>query len=359
MNIKPVEWKDNQLFLIDQRLLPQKEQYIICTSYEEVINAIECMAVRGAPAIGISGAYAAVLAAISYSQQFSDGQGCDFFYIALRQACDDIGRARPTAVNLKHSMDTFRTLIDEHQALATPIHQVIGLVERAAIQLHREDAENNVRMANIGLEYITATNAYPVTVMTHCNTGALATAALGTALGVIKLLHTRHSLKEVIVNETRPWMQGSRLTVWEMEKENIPYQLICDSAAAFVMKTMGVQWLIVGADRITANGDVANKIGTYSLAIAAKHHGVKVMVVAPKTTWDFSMDSGDLIPIEARAASELVQWRDVSFGLLEAKGYNPVFDVTPHHLIDILVCEEGAIESPTKEKIAEFFNATR
>jgi len=354
MNIKPVEWKNSCLLLIDQRLLPQEEKKIICSSYREVTDAIECMAVRGAPAIGISGAYAAVLAAISYGDQTGDD-----FYAALRQACCDIERARPTAVNLKHSMDLVRVLIDNHQTLNTPIDQVINLIEKAAIQLHTEDAENNVRMANIGLECITAMSSHPVTVMTHCNTGALATAALGTALGVIKLLHAHHQLKEVFVNETRPWMQGSRLTVWEMEKEHIPYRLICDSAAAFVMQTMGVQWLVVGADRITANGDVANKIGTYSLAIAAKYHGVKVMVVAPKTTWDLTLESGEMIPIETRAASELVQWRDVSFSLLEANGYNPVFDVTPHHLIDVLVCEDGYIESPTKEKITAFFDKKR
>jgi methylthioribose-1-phosphate isomerase len=351
MNIKPVEWKDGCLLLIDQRLLPQEEKTIICTSYQAVIDAIICMAVRGAPAIGISGAYAAVLAAIACSNQVGDN-----FYIALRQACGEIEHARPTAVNLKHSMDLVRSLIDSHQALQTPIVQVIQAIEKTAIQLHTEDAENNVRMANVGLAYIAATRDRPVTVMTHCNTGALATAALGTALGVIKLLNAHHQLKEVIVNETRPWMQGNRLTVWEMEKEQVPYRLICDSAAAFVMHKMGVQWLIVGADRITANGDVANKIGTYSLAIAAKYHGVKVMVVAPKTTWDLTMESGEMIPIETRATSELVQWREASFGLLDAKGYNPVFDVTPHQLIDVLVCEDGYVENPTKEKIAEFFN---
>lgn len=354
LQVKPIIWQTTSLKLIDQRLLPQQEIYVECLTYQEVIVAIQEMIVRGAPAIGISGAYAVVLAASYFSRLEKH-----LFLQSLYKSISEIEAARPTAVNLQASMTSMRNIIKAYEKTEHTPEEVNVFLEKAASLIHEDDAKNNVKMASFGLEAILScednTGTASIPVMTHCNTGALATAGLGTALGVIRFMSAQGCLEQVFVNETRPWMQGNRLTVWEMEKENIPYQLICDSAAAFVMKKFAVKWLVVGADRITANGDVANKIGTYALAIAAKYHGVKVMVVAPRTTWDLSIESGEDIPIEERDMKELVQWRQTEIGLAHARGYNPVFDVTPHELINVLVCEEGCIWSPNAEKISAFF----
>ena len=292
----------------------------------ETATAIHDMIVRGAPAIGIAAAYGVVLAA----QRGDDPQA----------ALDTLARSRPTAVNLNWALARMKRRIDAGADAAAL------LVEAQAI--HAEDLAMNRAMGEAG----TALFAQPVSVLTHCNTGALATGGHGTALGVIRSAHARKLLKSVYAGETRPWLQGARLTAWELHKEGIPAQLVADSAAGSLMARKLVDWVIVGADRVAANGDVANKIGTYSLAVLARHHAVKFMVVAPSSTVDLATPDGDAIPIEERAAIELTQFRGQNLAPIEFPALNPVFDVTPATLIDVLVTERGVVENPDSRKIA-------
>lgn len=324
-----IVWAEDHLKLLDQRLLPHQEHYLECRSAEEVAKAIHEMAVRGAPAIGIAAAYGLVLA------MRKDPGSYD-------QAERILAQSRPTAVNLRWALDRMRMLLDRsHTAL---LHE--------AKRIHAEDLEQNLRMAEIGAALLPQ-NAR---VLTHCNTGALATGGHGTALGVIRTAHTQGKLKQVYATETRPWLQGARLTAWELHKENIPTMLLADGAAAFLMSQGKVDWVIVGADRIAANGDTANKIGTYALAVAAARHDVKFMVVAPSGTFDLNCPNGAAIPIEERHASELTEFRTHAIAPAGVQAYNPVFDVTPAEFITAIVCERGHIPVPNRNKIRALLN---
>jgi len=330
--IRAVLWQGDHLRLLDQRLLPREEAYVDCRTSDEVAQAIRDLVVRGAPAIGIAAAWGVVLAARQ------DRAGLDDALARLRAA-------RPTAVNLMWALDRMQRAIARDadvDALAS---------EAQAIQ--DEDLAANRRMGELGAALIAPGSG----VLTHCNTGSLATAGFGTALGVIRAGVSAERIAQVFAGETRPWLQGARLTVWELLRDAIPATLVADSAAAHLMSTGQVQWVVVGADRIAANGDTANKIGTYQLAIAARHHGVKFMVVAPSSTVDMATASGNDIEIELRSPDELFGYAGQRTVVEGARAWNPVFDVTPAALIDAIVTERGVVEHPDAARMAAVFGA--
>ncbi|GAP66596.1 methylthioribose-1-phosphate isomerase [Mizugakiibacter sediminis] len=318
--IRAVQWRDDHLRLLDQRRLPFEEAWIDCADAAAVAQAIRDLAVRGAPAIGIAAAWGVVLA-------MRRGADLDVVLATLRAA-------RPTAVNLMWALDRMKARI------AAGADAAALVAEAQAIQ--DEDLAANRRMGALGAALIAPGSG----VLTHCNTGSLATAGFGTALGVIRAGVAEGRIARVYAGETRPWLQGARLTMWELVRDGIPARLIADSAAAHLMKSGAVQWVIVGADRIAANGDTANKIGTYQLAIAARHHGVGFMVVAPSSTVDMATPGGDAIEIELRDPAELLEVAGRRMVAEGAQAWNPVFDVTPAALIDALVTERGVIERP-------------
>lgn len=322
--LAPLRWDDVTLHVLDQRWLPQQTRWIACERMLDAVDTIATMAVRGAPAIGITGAFALALAR---------REGID-----LLTAEQTIKNARPTAVHLAWAVDAALT--------AVPDGDPARLLEFAQA-LQAEDARLNQQMAAHGAALLPAGRA----VLTHCNTGALATGGWGTALGVIRTAHAQGQITEVIVDETRPWLQGARLTAWELAEEGIPHRLIADGAAAWAMRQLRPSWVIVGADRIAANGDTANKIGTFSLAVLARSLGVKMMVVAPLATIDWDLADGSGIPIEERSASELTSMRGQPLAPAQTPAWNPVFDVTPAHLIDALVTEAGVVLQPDARKL--------
>jgi methylthioribose-1-phosphate isomerase len=329
--IRPLRWTGDALELLDQRKLPFATEYVTCTTSDEVAAAIHALVVRGAPAIGIAAAWGVVLA-----ERAIEAADVDEAAARLEPALQQLNAARPTAVNLAWALARMRA------ALARADGNWRQVLENEAHAINSEDLAANRHMGVLGAALIEPGSG----VLTHCNTGSLATAGFGTALGVIRAGVAQGRIAHVFAGETRPWLQGARLTAWELQQDGIDATLIADSAAAHLMKTGKVQWVIVGADRICANGDVANKIGTYQLAIAAKHHGVGVMVVAPSSTVDMHTANGDLIDIEERDPSELHAisgTRTVAEGIV---GWNPVFDVTPHSLIDAIVTEKGVIRHP-------------
>jgi methylthioribose-1-phosphate isomerase len=327
--VRAVQWQGDHLRLLDQRLLPREEHWIDCRTAAEVTQAIRDLVVRGAPAIGIAAAWGVVLAA-------QQGEPLDTALPMLRAA-------RPTAVNLMWALDRMKKRIAAGADAA-------ALAEEAqAIQ--DEDLAANRHMGELGAALISAGSG----VLTHCNTGSLATAGFGTALGVIRAGVASGRIGHVYAGETRPWQQGARLTMYELVRDGIPARLIADSAAAHLMKSGAVQWVIVGADRIAANGDTANKIGTYQLAIAARHHGVKFMVVAPSSTVDMATPDGEAIEIELRDATELLSTGGQRTVVEGAEAWNPVFDVTPAELIDAIVTERGVIERPNAAVMQAIF----
>ena len=338
---RAIEWRDQQLILLDQRLLPNTVEFLHINSVADTYDAIKNMVVRGAPAIGVTAAYGVVISALKHCQQDQ--------HSAIQQIEIDIAKlskVRPTAVNLVWALQRMQNCMRNQN------NDCLDALENEAIAIHEEDIAANKAMGELGASYIDKQS----TVMTHCNAGALATGGYGTALGVIRSAFAHGKLQKVFANETRPWFQGSRLTAWELEQEQIPVNLICDSAAASALRAHHVDWIIVGADRVAANGDVANKIGTYSLAVLAKHMGKKFMVVAPTSTIDLNSSHGDDIEIEQRGRQEVTHVGDKVMATEGANVWNPVFDVTPAELVDVLITERGAVENPSTSKIAHLFN---
>jgi methylthioribose-1-phosphate isomerase len=337
-SIQPINWQDDALFLLDQRRLPAELIWLEYDHPNDVAIAIKDMVVRGAPAIGITAAFGVVLAA----RQAWNVAGVNWKQ-AMTAPLARLAESRPTAVNLHwaiHRMTIlYETLPDNESA-----EQVL-LKEAQAI--HAEDIAANHLMGQLGADLIDPKS----TVLTHCNAGALATGGFGTALGVIRQGYADGKIVQVYADETRPWLQGSRLTAWELQQDNIPVTLQAEGAVAALMATGKLDWVIVGADRITANGDVANKIGTYMLAILAKYHGVKMMVVAPTSTIDWQLNSGDEIPIEQRPEYEVTMINGQQLAPEGVPALNPAFDVTPASLIDVIVTEAGVILSPSIEKM--------
>jgi methylthioribose-1-phosphate isomerase len=332
--IRALEWTGGRLRLIDQRLLPERLEYLEITTLEAVAAAIRDMVVRGAPAIGIAAAYGVVLGARAHASQSPDR-----WKALLAPDLERLAAARPTAVNLRWAVDR----MSEALPRATEPDALLAL----ARMIHAEDIAGNRRLGAFGAELLPP-RAH---VITHCNAGALATGGFGTALGVIRAAAGSGGIERVYAGETRPWLQGARLTSWELEQEGIPVMLMADSAAAHLMKSRRVDWVIVGADRVAANGDVANKIGTYALALLARHHGVRFMVAAPTSTFDPKTPNGDAIAIEHRPVEEVLAFRGQRHSAASA-AFNPAFDVTPAALVDVLVTERGVIHAPDLERIA-------
>ncbi|WP_349431463.1 S-methyl-5-thioribose-1-phosphate isomerase [Methylomarinum sp. Ch1-1] len=332
IGVQALKWTGSSLQVLDQRLLPEQVSYHEYRDAGGIAEAIKVMQVRGAPAIGIAAAYAVALSVMRHCQD-----GAADWRVEVEHDFEALAASRPTAVNLFWALDKMRQALDYENV--DPVASAVATAE----QIHDDDLEGNLRMGELGAEVLGDANS----VMTHCNAGALATGGYGTALGVIRSAH-RRGLKRVYACETRPWLQGARLTVWELAQDGIEATLIADSAAAWLMKNGKLDWVVVGADRIAANGDVANKIGTYSLAVLAKQHGVKMMVVAPMSTIDFAIETGDGIEIEQRNQAELLPdcyLREDSL----VHAWNPVFDVTPAELITAIVTERGVVMNPAQQ----------
>jgi len=325
-NIRAIRWEEDQLCLLDQRLLPQQEIWLNLSDYREVAVAITQMVVRGAPAIGVTAAYAMALAV-------QEMRGLKDWQARLQGAATEIKAARPTAVNLAWATDRQLVLAQTH----TTAEQAAAALLQAAHDLLAQDIADNQRMGRYGAELMPQQGG----VLTHCNTGSLATGGYGTALGVIRASISAGKHLHIYADETRPWLQGARLTAWELQKDGIAFHLNADSAAAYLMQQGLIQAVIVGADRIAANGDAANKIGTYSLAVLAQYHHIPFYVAAPLSTVDFAMPSGEGIIIEERPAEEVQQCAGRQVAPLAVEVRNPAFDVTPASLIAAIITERG------------------
>ncbi len=335
--IRAITWGGNSLFLLDQRILPKQKTEIELHTPEDVARAIRDMVVRGAPAIGITAAYGVVLAAKQRYQQNPQQWKQD-----IQQDMKVLAESRPTAVNLFWALDRMQHCIETLEG------DPFEVLKQEADAIYEEDIQANYTMGKLGASLIANDGK---AVLTHCNTGSLATGGFGTALGVIRQAYMDGKTSSVFADETRPWLQGARLTAWELVQDKIPVTLLAEGAAASLMKQGKVSWVIVGSDRIAANGDVANKIGTYSLAVNARHHGVKFMVVAPTSTVDMNIKQGDEIPIEQRAQDEVLSCGGNRIAAEGASAWNPAFDVTPANLIDAIVTEKGIVEKPDLVKM--------
>jgi methylthioribose-1-phosphate isomerase len=332
----PLTWQEDRLHLLDQRWLPHQQQIVVLATAAEVAQAIKDMVVRGAPAIGIAAAYGVVLAA-----QSAYAQAPPHWQTIIIADLQKLAQARPTAVNLVWALQRMQT------HFSTIVADPVPILLAEAHRIHQEDLAANHRMGKLGADLLPAA----CRVLTHCNAGALATGGYGTALGVIRTAHRAGKLSQVYADETRPWLQGARLTAWELLQDNIPVTLLADSAAAALMQQQRIDWVIVGADRITAKGDVANKIGTYSLAVLARQHGVKLMVVAPTSTIDMNLMEGSAIVIEERSSAEVLTISGQAIAPVGAQTWNPAFDVTPSHLVDVIVTEKGVVTQPNLERM--------
>jgi len=330
--IQSIEWKENRLRLLDQRRLPSETVYIDCIDAERVTRAISELSVRGAPAIGIAAAYGVALAARGI-----DASDFDDFLKQLTPLCDQLTSARPTAVNLRVAVDRMKRVV--YAGRDAPLKLLFDALLTEAQALHREDLEINLAIGAAGAARVNAGDG----ILTHCNTGSLATGGYGTALGIIRAAWAAGKKIRVFAGETRPVLQGARLTMWELREDGIPATLITDGMAAHFMRRGDIQCCIVGADRIAANGDVANKIGTYSLAVLAKAHGIPFYVAASLATIDRATPTGDTIPIEARDPTEITHIGGVPITPSGITVANPAFDITPARYITAIVTEKGVV----------------
>lgn len=336
-------WEDGCLKLLDQTQLPQKTVYLDCKNYTEVAEAIKRLSVRGAPAIGASAAYGLVLGALSVK----DCARSEFIK-KVEDIAREIASTRPTAVNLQWALNRMVARLRSSRAEDTA--EIISELLDEAHTIFDEDVQGNKQMGQYGAELIPR----GARILTHCNAGALATAGYGTALGVIRAAHEKGLQVSVYADETRPLLQGARLTAWEMMQEGIPVTLITDNMAGYLMKKKMVDLVIVGADRIAANGDVANKIGTYGVAVLAKEHGIPFYVAAPMSTIDFSLDSGEQIPIEEREWHEVTRWGGHVIAPEGVQVWNPAFDVTPSELVSAIITDKGVARAPYAESLRSF-----
>ena len=333
-----IEWRDGKLILLDQTLLPRQEVYLELDEYREVARAIKEMRVRGAPAIGVAAAYGVALGARAL-----DSQDMVDFKARLDPVCNEIAVSRPTAVNLRWAVERMQRVFDGQ---CNPEAAKNALIAEA-ITIHREDEAINRRIGAHGAELIQGGGM----VMTHCNAGALATAGYGTALGVIRSAIESGTPVRVLATETRPFLQGARLTAWELSQDEIDVTLITDSMAGHFLKSGDVDCVVVGADRIAANGDVANKIGTYSIAVLAKENSVPFYVAAPISTFDLSLTTGDDIPIEERDPREVLKFAGVRVAPEGVKAAHPAFDVTPSRYVSAIITENGIARAPYSEAL--------
>ena len=337
MAVKTIEWRDNCVIMLDQRLLPHKEIRRICRDHEEVAQAIREMVIRGAPAIGVAAAMGVALGAWKSREKNFDQQ--------FERILAALSKTRPTAVNLFWALERMRKVYTDNRSRG--VQTVQRLLKQEAQKIYKEDIAANRQLGKFGASLLG--NARQV--MTHCNAGALATAGYGTALGVIRALHESGKQVEVWVNETRPFLQGARLTAWELKKEKIPATLVTDSMAGYLMQEGRIDAVVVGCDRVAANGDVANKIGTYAIAVLAKRHGIPFYVAAPTSSIDLNCPSGKAIPLEQRDPKEVSHIFGRSLAPKGIRIFNPAFDVTAQDLISAIITEKGVIHPPYQHNI--------
>ena len=348
LNIIPVKWTDEGVAMLDQRLLPTEEKWLMLKTYEEVAAGIKDMVVRGAPAIGVSAAYGIALGA----KQFV-GTNLNDFEDELDYICEVLGRTRPTAVNLFWAIDRMKRTFQKAKSEGKSVSDIKGILVADAEAIHLEDIESQRLIAKFGGELLKDNS----TVLTHCNAGALATGGVwGTALGVIRGAVNQGKTIAVIADETRPYLQGARLTAWELMQDDIPVTLITDNMSGHVMKKGRVQAVVVGSDRIAANGDVANKIGTYMVAVLAKRHNIPFYVAAPLSTVDLNCPTGDEIPIEERNIREVTHVQDIQLAPDDTVVSNYAFDVTPNDLVTAIITEKGVARAPYIESLKEQFD---
>ncbi len=358
-NVKTLVWDGDALKLIDQRKLPFEQIYIKCSSVEDVCAAIRDMVVRGAPAIGVAAAYGVALAAIRYRNI----SGIDEFAGFMQSRIEMLASCRPTAVNLFWALERMRNIIEKETSnpesfsknvQTDKIKSIVSLIVTEAEKIEKEDVKINRDLGN-NIFSIYKKSSAKYSILTHCNAGALATAGYGTALGVIRSLNSASMVKEVLVDETRPYLQGARLTAWELYMEKIPFFVITDNMAAYFMSKGNVDMVVVGADRIAANGDTANKIGTLGVSILAKYYKIPFYVAAPVSTIDTGTSDGSFIPIEHRPENEVraVLQKPVMPDYMPVK--NPSFDVTPNENVTAIITERGAVFAPFAENIKKLF----
>jgi len=336
--VETIEWTDRGVVMIDQRRLPVEEQYITCRNYEDVADAIRTMVIRGAPAIGVAAAMGVALGV-----QQADAADLDRSFAVI---CDTLAATRPTAVNLFWGIERMQRLYASLRG--RPIAEIRSALVQEAARIKTEDIAINREIGRHGAALVPDGK----TVLTHCNAGALATAGYGTALGVIRAAVETGKNIDVFADETRPFLQGARLTVWELMQDSIPTTLITDNMAGHFLKSGRIGCVVVGADRIAANGDVANKVGTYSVAVLAKENGVPFYVAAPISTLDLKLDSGDRIPIEQRPEAEVITVFGTRVAPEGAAVQNPAFDVTPNRYVTAIITERGVARAPYRESLA-------
>ena len=353
---KTIEWTETGVRMINQLLLPAEEVYITCRDYKEVAGAIQSMVIRGAPAIGVAAAMGIALGIKRSSASTAETLRAEFEVVA-----QTLLRTRPTAVNLAWAVERMRHVFQRALAGKAPsaqletasVRAIQDLLVQEAQRILAEDIAVNEAMGQHGATLL----GDSATVLTHCNAGALATAGYGTALGVVRAAVAGGKRISVLADETRPFLQGARLTAWELAKDGIPVTLITDNMAGHFLKLGKVQAVIVGADRIAANGDVANKIGTYSVAVLARENGVPFYVAAPLSTIDLSLASGEAIPIEERSPTEVTHLAGVPIAPAQVNAHHPAFDVTPHRYITAIITEAGVLREPYSQTLRELFES--
>lgn len=339
-----IEWQGNRIRMIDQRKLPGRVEWFVCRNYGDVIRAIQTMVIRGAPAIGVAAAMGLALGASAIRTGSSKTFRARFKEIAKRML-----EARPTAVNLRWAVERMSSLVEKTAALHPD--EIKAALRNESEEILDEDIEINRRMGKCGQRLVPR----KATILTHCNAGSLATGGYGTALGVIRAAQEAGKDVCVFADETRPWLQGLRLTAFEMMQEKIPVTVIADNAAGSLMRRKQIDLVITGADRIAANGDAANKIGTYQVAVLAKENRIPFYIAAPLSTVDLTIRSGDQIPIEERSGEEICRIGGTIFGPAGVNALNPVFDVTPSRYVTAIITEEGVIRPPYARELRKVF----
>ncbi|MDL2280450.1 S-methyl-5-thioribose-1-phosphate isomerase [Selenomonadales bacterium OttesenSCG-928-I06] len=342
--LEAIYWSDDSLKILNQTLLPIKVEYKICTKWQDVEIAIKRLEVRGAPLIGVVAAYGVVLGAIQYKNDFNNSND---FKEKIREVSYRLSQTRPTAVNLFWAIEKMIAVLNNISE--TTDAEIILKLKQEADKIFSDNKESNEKLALYGAELFTK----PVNVLTYCNTGTLATAACGTALGVIRAAYDQKKIVKVYAAETRPLLQGARLTAFELMQDKIDVTLITDNMVGWLMKNKMVEACIVGADRIAANGDTANKIGTYTIAVLAKEHNIPFYVAAPLSTFDFTISSGKDIVIEEREKEEIISFGSSITAPLDVKVFNPAFDVTNSELISAIITEKGILKYPYSESISK------
>jgi len=339
-----IEWKGKHIRMIDQRKLPGKVEWVICRNDKDVVRAVRCMVIRGAPAIGVAAAMGLALGSETIKADTYDA-----FERRFREMADRMVKVRPTAVNLRWAVERMVLLVEQMAGMDS--EEIRIALREESEKMLSEDIEINRKIGEHGNKIVPR----KAVILTHCNAGSLATGGYGTALGVIRAAHEAGKKIEVIADETRPWLQGLRLTAFELMEDGIPVTVIADSAAGSLMRQGKVDLVITGADRIAANGDVANKIGTYPVAVLARENKIPFYVAAPLSTIDLRIKSGDRIPLEERDPSEVSHFQKIRIGPRGVKAYNPAFDVTPAKYVTGIITEKGILKAPYAKKIKELF----